>query len=166
MQHAPVTAEHIDKLEASRRGGGVAWHGVASGTPIRLWLLLLAGGMPSVRCGYAFADRTALLAARSAWCENTTAAAAVYGPIADWDVSIVTDLTGLFCTVDWMANSHGCDPACHSFNADISTWDTSRVTTMAVRAASAIAASLITMRLCNVAPRERRASTLTSIPCR
>ena len=53
-----------------------------------------------------------------------------------------------------------------SFNQPLNNWDTSSVTNMQVRAASAIAASLITMRLCNVAPRERRASTLTSIPCR
>ena len=53
-----------------------------------------------------------------------------------------------------------------SFNQPLNDWDTSSVTNMEVRAASAIAASLITMRLCNVAPRERRASTLASIPRR
>ena len=142
MQHAHVTAEHIDKLEASRRGGGVARHGFASATPIRLWLLLLAGGMPSVRCGYAFADRTALLAARSAWCENTTAAAAVYGPISDWDVSAVADLSYLFCSSDGWPYHRDCNPVCKHFNEDISAWDTSSATNMQVREASLNAVSL------------------------
>ena len=53
-----------------------------------------------------------------------------------------------------------------SFNQPLNDWDTSSVTNMEVRAASAIAALLAAMRLHIVAPRERRASTLTSIPCR
>ena len=53
-----------------------------------------------------------------------------------------------------------------SFNQPLNDWDTSSVTDMGVRAGSAIAALLAAMRLCNVAPRERRASTLASIPCR
>ena len=142
MQHAPVTAEHIDKLEASRRGGGVAWHGVASGTPIRLWLLLLAGGMPFVHCGYAFADRAALLQARTEWCMDPTAAALTYGPISDWDVSAVADLSYLFCSTPAAWNRFECDSACDSFNADISAWDTSSATNMQVREASLNAVSL------------------------
>ena len=72
-----------------------------------------------------FANRAALLVARDAWCADPTAAAAIYGPINLWDISQVTDLSGLFMGT-----------VCASFNSDISGWDVSRVTTLAVRAAS------------------------------
>ena len=48
---------------------------------------------------------------------NAASAIATYGPIADWCVSGVTDMHGLFYNLP-------------IFNADISGWDTSRVTDM------------------------------------
>ena len=82
----------------------------------------------------AFANRAALLVARDAWCADPTAAAAIYGPISLWDISQVTDLSFLFCADS--CTSRDCNPACSSFNSDISGWDTSIVTTLYVRAAS------------------------------
>ena len=49
---------------------------------------------------------------------NVTAAEDTYGPINNWDVSGITDMSGLFKD---LAN----------FDADISSWDTSGVTSMA-----------------------------------
>ena len=46
---------------------------------------------------------------------NTTDASAAYGPIADWDVSAIIDMSGLLYGLQ-------------NFNADISSWDTSGVT--------------------------------------
>ena len=92
-------------------------------------LLVLFGGVsPAAGQNNVFANRAALLVARDAWCADPTAAAAIYGPIRLWDISQVTDLSNLF-------SSGGYD-GCASFNSDISGWDTSRVTTLHVRAAS------------------------------
>ena len=49
------------------------------------------------------------------WCENQAAAKALYGPIASWDTSEITDMSSLFY-----------DKA--DFNEDISRWDVSNVT--------------------------------------
>jgi surface protein len=61
---------------------------------------------------------------------NAALAIANYGAIADWCVSAITDMSWLFY------NSQ-------NFNADISSWDTSSVTTMShmfgVRSARALA---------------------------
>ena len=48
---------------------------------------------------------------------NPTAAIATYGPIAEWDVSTITDMSGLFQDL-------------RNFDADVSNWETSGVTTM------------------------------------
>ena len=101
-------------------------------------LLVLFGGVsPAAGQNNVFANRAALLVARDAWCADPTAAAAIYGPINLWDISQVTDLSWVFCasSESW-ATDNGCNPACSSFNSDISGWDVSIVTTLAVRAAS------------------------------
>lgn len=51
------------------------------------------------------------------WCDNRVIAQALYGDINDWDVSRVTDMTGLF--------SHSSD-----FNDCIDRWDVRHVTNM------------------------------------
>ena len=79
-----------------------------------------------------FTTRTALLAARDAWCVDSTSAAVTYGAIDTWDVSAITDMSYLFCAYagsQW--TSVGCNPACSTFNdAGINSWDTASVTTM------------------------------------
>ena len=60
---------------------------------------------------------------------NPTAATAKCGPIADWDVSAITDMSELF-TEDEASYSYGAGDDGMVFNEDISNWDTSSVTTM------------------------------------
>ena len=100
-------------------------------------VLLLGGVSPAAGQNNVFTNRAALLFARDAWCADPTAAAAIYGPINLWDISQVTDLSFVFCADSYSVNVNaGCNPACSSFNSNISGWDTSRVTTLSVRAAS------------------------------
>eukprot|EP00964_Phaeocystis_antarctica_P006491 scaffold3508_cov47-Phaeocystis_antarctica.AAC.1 len=68
-------------------------------------------------CPATFTSTAALKTAVQANNANPTAAIATYGPIADWDVSAITDMGGLF---KYLKN----------FDADVSNWDTSSVTTM------------------------------------
>ena len=66
-----------------------------------------------------FADRDGLKRAVDMWCsEEKASARQQYGPIGDWDVSRVTDMSGLF-------------DGKTLFNDDISRWDVSKVTNMA-----------------------------------
>ena len=125
-------------------------------------VLLLGGASPAAGQNNVFANRAALLVARDAWCADPTAAAAIYGPISSWNISQVTDLSYVFCArSDPGGRNAGCNPACSSFNSNISGWDTSRVTTLAVRAAShplqpspltrtRCASLLLTISLCRV----------------
>ena len=66
---------------------------------------------------YVFTSTADLKTAVQAYKNDSAAAVATYGPIADWDVSAITDMWGLFYKID-------------NFNANISNWDTSRVTDM------------------------------------
>ena len=59
-----------------------------------------------------FTTKASLQTAVQAFNANPTAATATYGPIADWDVSAITDMSYLFY---YLTN----------FNADISNWDDS-----------------------------------------
>ena len=77
-----------------------------------------------------FTTKASLQTALQAFNANPTAATVTYGPIADWDVSAITDMSSLFYNL-------------RNFNADISNWDTSKVTDMGrmfwVRSARALA---------------------------
>ena len=57
------------------------------------------------------------------------------------------------CTASWCL-SNGCNPACWSFNSDISGWDTSRVTSFTILLSLLIPsdthALLLTISLCRV----------------
>ena len=64
-----------------------------------------------------FTTKADLRAAVQAYDANPTAAIATYGPIAGWNVSAISDMSELFSGLQ-------------NFNADISSWDTSRVTDM------------------------------------
>jgi len=67
-------------------------------------------------CTFTFVDKSLKTAVKE-FDSNARAAIRKYGPIADWCVSRVTDMSSLFRGMG-------------DFNADISSWDTSRVTTM------------------------------------
>ena len=77
-----------------------------------------------------FTSKVSLKAAVQAYNDDAASAIATYGPVADWDVSAITNMYGLFYNLQ-------------NFNADISSWVTSSVTTMygmfAVRSARALA---------------------------
>ena len=62
-------------------------------------------------------SKTGLRAAAVEYNANVTAAELEYGPINNWDVSGITDMSYLFYDLD-------------NFNADISSWNTSGVTSM------------------------------------
>ena len=64
-----------------------------------------------------FTTKASLKTAVTEFNSNAAEAIAKYGPIADWCVSAITDMRELFFNLG-------------NFNADISGWDTSSVTTM------------------------------------
>ena len=68
-----------------------------------------------------FTSKTELRTAVRAYKANPAAATVTYGPIAEWDVSKITDMSKLFHN-----RGHGLT----NFNADVSSWNTSSVTTM------------------------------------
>ena len=69
------------------------------------------------RCPAIFTTKAALRTAVQAFNADSTDVIATYGPIAEWDVSAITDMGYLF---------HGLE----NFNADISSWNTSSVIAM------------------------------------
>ena len=75
-----------------------------------------SGWAPS-SCPATFTTKAELQTSVREYNANPDAATATYGPIADWDVSAITDMSYLF---DGLNN----------FNTDISGWDTSSVTAM------------------------------------
>jgi len=64
-----------------------------------------------------FNTKDSLQTALQAFEANPTAATEMYGSIAGWDVLMITDMSWLFSDLT-------------NFNADISSWDTSKVTSM------------------------------------
>jgi len=85
------------------------------------------GSSSSSSSGYVMDDST-LRTAVDAWLSDATAAEATYGHISTWETAGVTDMSYLFCGLNWP--SFGCYSAAASFNEDIGAWDTSGVTTM------------------------------------
>jgi surface protein len=87
------------------------------------WLpVLLAANTPGLptnhrRLQETITTKAKLMTAIGEYDANVAAAERKYGPIADWDVSGITDMSNLF---------HGLS----YFNADISSWDTSGVRDM------------------------------------
>ena len=73
------------------------------------------------RLNYKFTSKADLMTAaqeyNANWLVTNWAATTTYGRIANWDVSEISDMSGLFRELN-------------SFNADISSWDTSGVTDM------------------------------------
>ena len=54
------------------------------------------------------------------------------GPMNEWDTSLITDMSYLFCGDTWLSNCD-CGDLCSVYqqiNEDIGEWDTSKVTTM------------------------------------
>ena len=72
---------------------------------------------PSPPSACIFTTKASLMTEVQAYNANPTAATAKCGPIADWDVSAITDMGQLFYNLK-------------NFNADVSNWETSGVTTM------------------------------------
>ena len=66
-----------------------------------------------------FTTKGALQTAVREYDDDVALAEAMYGPIAGWDVSAITDMSYLFFYYSWK-----------NFNADISNWNTSSVTSM------------------------------------
>ena len=79
-----------------------------------------------------FTSTAKLKTAAQEYNANPTAAIAKYGPITNWDVSAITDMSGLFgaLTNFNIFDSSGLFGALTNFNANISSWDTSGVTSM------------------------------------
>ena len=109
-----------------RRLPRAACHGLTRGACRTALLLMLAswlGGCdaawppPPPPQPFTFTSTASLKVAVQAYNVDPAAATATYGLIADWDVSAVSDMSGLF-------------EALEDFNANISSWNTSGVTTM------------------------------------
>ena len=96
---------------------------------------------------YKFTSRADLKTATQEYNANSLAATSKYGPVANWDVSDISDMRELF-------------KGRESFNADISSWDTSVVTDMsqmfrvrstpALPSTSAVGPTPCTLRTSNV----------------
>ena len=79
---------------------------------------------------YTFTSTASLKTAVKAVNANLASAIATYGPVADWDVSGVSDMSELFKEDDETYSYGGVIDGVLGFNADISNWNTSSVTDM------------------------------------
>ena len=105
---------------AAVSGTGAGTIGTGLTQPPASGLPLLAGTTMSTHrrlLDNIFANRTSLRMALNAYDDDAATAEATYGPIANWDVSAITEMSYLF----WLLQN---------FNADVSSWDTSGVTSM------------------------------------
>lgn len=85
--------------------------------------------------GYTFGSRAELLSARDSLCADVATAEATYGPVHQWNISAVTDLSYLFCSRYPYQHARfvDCNPDCKNFNhPGIGSWDTSNVVTLEV----------------------------------
>ena len=84
----------------------------------------VSGGGTSGLIGYCNDCTTGLRKVVSDWIDDTTRSSvvAIYGPIEDWDISEVTNMKCIFY--------YSSENDFNTFNADISKWNTSAVTTM------------------------------------
>ena len=87
-----------------------------------MWVAVMLLASTRSCFGFQPQDLPELQSAVDAWCGGDTT---TYGLINEWDVSLMTSLTGIFtsgsspsCGVD------GGECICGSFNDDISAWDT------------------------------------------
>ena len=119
------------------------------------------GTCPYAGPPYPFTSKDSLRTAAEAYNADVATATAAYGPIADWDVSAITDMNYLFQDLNTIYNS---------FNADLSSWDTSSVTNMqemfGVRSARAPASRLCTWVLCLHPACAATAPTPSRVPAR
>ena len=81
--------------------------------PDFLWVI----NRPMMRIKKLWRTNADIKIAADLWCTHRAAAEEQYGHISDWDVSSVTDMSGLFSQK-------------RTFNDDISLWDVSNVTNM------------------------------------
>jgi surface protein len=64
------------------------------------------------------------------WVSNQASATSTYGLVNTWDLSQVTSLANVWCGSSESTNCGSAYLTMRSFNADISMWDVSKVTTM------------------------------------
>ena len=86
----------------------------------------LNGGYTSP-CAVAMPNTDSLQTAVSSWCDSPTSAEATYGDIGGWNTSGVESFANLFY---YDTEDSGICSSGQTFNADISGWDVSRVTSM------------------------------------
>ena len=101
----------VQSLEFKYRVGGGGGHTLTIKNFAWEWKPVCSGST------HTFTSKASLKTAVTQFDSNAASAIANYGPIADWCVSAITDMSYLFYPLQ-------------NFNADISSWDTSSVTDM------------------------------------